>query len=180
MAKELENCFLNEGVQGPTRQRPDFREAKHACRRLFKNMLKVPDKEISQSIQHNKEGKILNHNLMNTRNTPLRFALELDGILFFLQLARLHPRSHIACADADTFSTQHIALICYTLTRSSSCAFHRLVIPCLVSRQVSRPAQCTQHFVLYFTVLYFSFVHRLRLKVDHVQNTLRRFTWPWR
>ena len=40
-----------------------------------KNMLKVLDKEISQSIQHNKEGKILNNILTNTRSLPFRFAL---------------------------------------------------------------------------------------------------------
>ena len=39
MAKELVYCvivFNKEGVQGPMRQRPDFREAKHAYRRLYK------------------------------------------------------------------------------------------------------------------------------------------------
>ena len=61
----------NKGVvQSPMRQRPDFREAKHAYRRLYKKMFKVPDKETSQSIQYNKEGKIPNNNLMNTRSTP--------------------------------------------------------------------------------------------------------------
>ena len=57
-----------------------------------KNMLKGPDKEISKSIQHNKEGKILNNNLMNTRCTPTRFTLELDGNII-LQQVLLHPRS---------------------------------------------------------------------------------------
>ena len=78
---------------------------------------------------------------------------------------------HIACTDVNTVSTQHIALMCYTLTRGSSCAFHKIFIPSLVSRHVSRLAQHTQHFDI-------SFVHQLRLKVDHVQNTLRRFTKP--
>ena len=36
MAKELETLFLNKGVEGKIRQRPDFREAKHAYRRLYK------------------------------------------------------------------------------------------------------------------------------------------------
>ena len=36
-------------------------------------------------------------------------------------------------------------------------AFHKIVIPSLVPRHVSRPAQCTQHLILIFTVLYFSF-----------------------
>ena len=40
-------------------------------------MLKVPDKEIRQSIQHIKEGKVLNNNL-NTRSTLPRFTVELD------------------------------------------------------------------------------------------------------
>ena len=53
-------------------------------------MLKVLDKEISQFIQHNKEGKIPNNNLMYTRST--RFTLELDGDVI-LQQVRLHPRS---------------------------------------------------------------------------------------
>ena len=30
-----------------------------------------------------------------------------------------------ACTDVNTVSSQHIAVICYTLTRSSSCAFHK-------------------------------------------------------
>ena len=54
------------------------------------------------------------------------------------------------------------------------CPKHFL-IPSLVSRHVSRPAQYIQHFVLFFIFLYFSFFQQLRLKVDHVQNTLRRF-----
>ena len=87
---------------------------------------------------------------------------------------------HIACTDVNTVSTQHIALICYTLTRGSSCAFHTIVIPSLVPRHVSRPALYTKHCDLILTVLHFSFAHRPRLKVDHVRNTLSRFTRPWR
>ena len=82
---------------------------------------------------------------------------------------------HIACTDVNTVSTQHIALICCTLKRGSSCAFLKIVIPSLVPHHVSRPAQYTQHFDLIFTV---SSAHRLRLKVDHVGNALRRFTRP--
>ena len=78
------------------------------------------------------------------------------------------------------FITIHIALICYTLMRGSSCAFHKIVIPSLVPRHVTRPAQYPQQFVLSFTCLYFFFAHRLRLKVEHVGNTLRRFTRPQR
>ena len=36
MGKELENFLHRQGEQGPIRQRPDFREAKHALRRLYK------------------------------------------------------------------------------------------------------------------------------------------------
>ena len=57
-----------------------------------KNMLKKPDQEISQSIQHSKEGTILNNKLMITRNTPIRFTLALVGDII-LQQIRLHPRS---------------------------------------------------------------------------------------
>ena len=92
MAKDLENCFFNKGVQGPTRQRPDFAKRSTLIVDCTKNMLSVPDKEISQSIQHNKEGKILNNNLMNTRSTPKRSTLELDGNII-LQQVRPHPRS---------------------------------------------------------------------------------------
>ena len=55
--------------------------------------------------------------------------------------------------DADTLSPQHIALICYTLTRGSRivCPKHFL-IPSRVSRHVSRPAQYTQHFVSFFSL----------------------------
>ena len=55
-------------------------------------MLKVPDKETSQSIQRNTEDKILNNNLKVTRSTPSWFTLELDGDTI-LQQVRLHPRS---------------------------------------------------------------------------------------
>ena len=41
---------------------------------------------------------------------------------------------HIACTDVNTVSTQHIALICYKLTRGLSCAFHKIFIPSVVSR----------------------------------------------
>ena len=57
-----------------------------------KNMFKVPDKEMSQSIQHSKEGTILINKLMITRNTPVRFILALVGDII-LQQVRLHPRS---------------------------------------------------------------------------------------
>ena len=57
-----------------------------------KNTLKVPDKDICQSIQPNEESKIRNNNLMNTSNTSTGFTLELDGDLI-LQQVRLHPRS---------------------------------------------------------------------------------------
>ena len=39
MGKELAHCFFffnKEGKEGPMRQRPDFREAKHAYRQLYK------------------------------------------------------------------------------------------------------------------------------------------------
>ena len=55
---------------------------------------------------------------------------------------------HIACTDVNTVSTQHIALICYTLTSGSCCAFHKIVLPSTVPRHVSRPAQYTHHFDL--------------------------------
>ena len=84
--------------------------------------------------------------------------------------------SHIACTDADTLSAHHTW--CYTLTRGSSWIVYpkHFLIPSLVSRHVSRPAKYTKHFVFFFTFLYFSFFHRLRPKVDHVQTTLSRLT----
>ena len=75
------------------RQRPDFRESISTLLvDCTKNMLKKPDQEISQSIQHSKEGTILNNKLMITRNTPIRFTLALVGDII-LQQIRLHPRS---------------------------------------------------------------------------------------
>ena len=71
---------------------------------------------------------------------------------------------HMACTNVNTLSAQRIVLICYTLTRGSrlmNCVPKHFLNPSLVSRHVSRPAHHTQHFVLYFTVLYFSFAHRL-------------------
>ena len=56
------------------------------------NMLKVSAKEISQSIQHNKQDRIIDNNLKVPRSTPTRFALELDGKIIFQQI-RLHLRS---------------------------------------------------------------------------------------
>ena len=51
----------------------------------------------------------------------------------------------------------------------------------LLFRAISHDLHSTpSNFDLFFTVLYFSFTLPLRLKVDHVQNTLRRFTRPWR
>ena len=71
---------LNEGVEGKISQRLVFLwiEA-HSSSTIQRTCLKVPDKEISQSIQHHKEGKILNNNLMNTRSTPIRFTIKLYG-----------------------------------------------------------------------------------------------------
>ena len=86
MAKLLETFVLNKGVQGPTRQRPKFREAKHACRRLYKEHVESTGQGNKSRHQHNKEGKILNNNLMNTRNTPKRFTLELDGYIILQQV----------------------------------------------------------------------------------------------
>ena len=86
---------------------------------------------------------------------------------------------HSACTDVNTVSSfWHWFVTGSLVAQGSSCAFHRIVIPSLVPRHVSRPAQCTQHSDIIFTVLYFSFAHRLRLKVDHVRSTLRRFTRP--
>ena len=48
--------------------------------------------KMRQPIQHNNEGKILNNSLMNTKSTPIRFTLELDGNLIFQQV-RYHRRS---------------------------------------------------------------------------------------
>ena len=79
-------------MEGKIRQRPHFREAKHFCRRLYKNMLKVQDKDISQSIKHNKEDNILNNKLMIMRSTPERFTPELDGDIV-LEQVRIHLRS---------------------------------------------------------------------------------------
>ena len=85
---------------------------------------------------------------------------------------------HIACTDADKLSAQHIELNCYTLTRGSSCAFHKIVIPHHVSRHVSRPAQHTYLFDINFTFIHVTF--SCLLKVDHVQNPPHRFTRPQR
>ena len=85
--------------------------------------------------------------------------------------------SHLACTDVNTVSTQHIAPIRHTLTRGSSGPFHKWSFHLLfraMSHDLPRtPSTSTTSF---FTVLYFSFAHRRRLKVDPVQNTLRRFT----
>ena len=110
--------------------------------------------------------------------------------LFFAFGQHAIPRQSTGC-EQNTFShcmyrrrhfisTSHMM---FTFTRGSrlklKCVPETFLIPSLVSRHVSRPAQYTQHFVLFFTLLYYSF-HWLRLKVDHVQNALRRFTRPQR
>ena len=75
LGKELACCFFQE-----YKVRQDnaliFVKRSTLLVNCIKNLLKVPDKEISQSIQHNKEGNTLNNNLMNTRSTPIRFTLE--------------------------------------------------------------------------------------------------------
>ena len=48
-------------------------------------------------------------------------------------------------------SPQHIALICYTLTRGSSCAFHKTVIPSCFAPCLTT---YTQHFVFSFIRLW--------------------------
>ena len=92
MAKELVCCLSKGGVQGPIRQRPDFRKAKHAYRRLYKEHVESTgqgNKSIHSAQQRRQHSQ---HNLMNTRSTPFRFTLELDGDII-LQQVRLHPRS---------------------------------------------------------------------------------------
>ena len=71
---------------------------------------------------------------------------------------------HIARTGVNTVPTQHIALICYTLTRGSSCDFH-------VSRQVIRPAQHAYTVDLNSAFIHYTFSFRLRLKVDSIQHT---------
>ena len=88
----------------------------------------------------------------------------------------MHRRRHFVRTSQCTHSLYHIRGSRLKL----NCVPKTFLIPSLVSRHVSRPAQYTQHLVLSFTCLHFSFVHRLRLKFDHVQNTLCRFTRPWR
>ena len=68
----------------------------------------------------------------------VRFVCEF-AISFHAFLVNRTP-CHIACTDVNTVSTQRIALICCTLTRGSSCAFHKIFVPSLVPRHVSRPA----------------------------------------
>ena len=83
---------LDKGVQGPIRQRPDFREAKHAYRRLHKEHVESTgqrNKSIHPAQQRKQNSQ---QQLMNTRSTPIRFNLELDRDIN-LQQVRLHPRS---------------------------------------------------------------------------------------
>ena len=86
---------------------------------------------------------------------------------------------HIACADADTLSAHHVALIPCTsypcLKTHELCAHDHLLF-----RAMSHDLHSTPSILSSLSLFCFSFVHRLRLKVDHVQNTLRRFTRPWR
>ena len=92
--------------------------------------------------------------------------------------------------NAITFSTMNRPEHCVNTARCTDVLHARAwlkaqvvpsikkVILSLVPRHVSRPAQYTQYIDLILTVLHFSFAHQLRLKVDHVPNTLRRFTGP--
>ena len=57
-----------------------------------KNMLKVPAKEVVQSIQQIKQDKVIDNDLQVSRSTPTWFTFELDGNTFFQQV-RLHPRT---------------------------------------------------------------------------------------
>ena len=72
VAMELENCFYQEGVQAPIGQQPDFREAKRAYCRPYK-----------EHVESTGQG-----------STITRFTLELAGDVI-LQQVRLHPRSGI-------------------------------------------------------------------------------------
>ena len=85
-------------------------------------MLKVPDKEISQSIQRNKEGKILNNNLMNTKSTLLRFILELDGDTV-LQQIRLHLRSGSRTMNGSRIKDCTVIFQCRNHQHGETCGF---------------------------------------------------------
>ena len=78
-------------------------------------------------------------------------------------------------------STSHMMLHAHTWLKSSwiVCPKHFL-IPSVVSHHVSRSAQYTEHYVIFFTFLHFSIFLWLRLRVCHVLSTLRRFRRPWR
>ena len=89
------NWFIvsdQEGVQGPMRQRPDFREAKHAYRRLYKEHVESTgqgNKSIhpAQQRRQNSQQQFDEH-----EEYACTVHLELDGDII-LQQFRLHPRS---------------------------------------------------------------------------------------
>ena len=97
--------FFNKGVQGPTRQRPHFREAKHAYRRLFREHVESTGerrmKQVDPSSTTNKT-KIIDNNMKVPRSPLPRFTLALDGNIS-IQQVRLHPR----CGSRTMNGTRH-------------------------------------------------------------------------
>ena len=92
MGKELAHFLNKKGKQGPIRQHPDFREAKHAYRHLSKEHAESTS-EGNESIHPAQQTRQhFSNNLKVLRGTTTQFTLELDGNMF-LQQVRLHPRS---------------------------------------------------------------------------------------
>ena len=87
MGKELAHCFKIKKEQS-VRQGNVLIFVKQSTRivNYTKNMLNVPAKEISQSIQHNKQSTTI---LKFPRSTPTRFTLELDGHINLQQVSIL-------------------------------------------------------------------------------------------
>ena len=87
--------------------------------------------------------------------------------------------SHCMYRRRHFVSTSHMMLHAHAWLKLNS-------VPKTFSHSISCFAPCftpcTAHpaFCLFFNFFHFSFFHRLRLKVDHVQNTLGRSTRPLR
>ena len=84
-----------EGEEDMIRQRPDFREAKHAHRRLYKEHVESTGQgNTSIHPAHQRRG-VLGGNLMNTRSALPRFTLELYGdIISFNKFVCMQWQQH--------------------------------------------------------------------------------------
>ena len=126
-----------------------------------------------------------------TRNNSDKLFVSCSGGCFSLSGNMQFPGNRRGC-EQNTFShcmyrrrhfisTSHMMLHVHAWLKAQVEMCARNISSHLLVRVMSHDLLSTPSILSYFSLfLYFSFFHLLKLKVDHVQNTLRRFTRPQR